>query len=219
MQFGVLGTGMVGRAIAGKLAARGHAVMMGARARDNPLAVQWAAGAGPAAAQGSFADAAAFAPILFNCVNGAHSLAALEAAGRENLRGKILVDIANPMDYARGDPPPLLYCNDDSLGERIQRAFPDLRVVKTLNTVGYPSMIDGSRIPGEHDMFMSGNDAAAKAAVAGLLRDEFAWARIIDLGDISTARGTEMLMPLFLRLWQTLGTFDFNIKVVVRPKM
>lgn len=215
MRFGVLGTGMVGRAIAGKLVARSHAVMMGARTRDSAAAAQWMAGAGPGAAQGSFADAAAFAPVLFNCVNGAHSLA---AAGHDTLRGKILVDIANPMDYSRGDPPPLLYCNDDSLGERIQRAFPDLRVVKTLNTVGFPSMIDGTRIPGEHDMFMSGNDAAAKAEVARLLREEFAWTSIIDLGDISTARGTEMLMPLFLRLWKTLGTFDFNIKVVARPK-
>lgn len=218
MQFGVLGTGMVGRAIAGKLVANGARVMMGARTRDTAKAVAWAAEAGPRAAQGSFADAAGFGDLLFNCVHGAHTLPALEAAGRDALRGKILIDIANPMDYAQGDPPRLLYCNDDSLGERIQRAFPDLRVVKALNTVGFPSMIDGTRIPGEHDLFMSGNDAAAKATVAALLREQFRWSSIIDLGDISTARGTEMLMPLFLRLWKTLGTFDFNIKVVVKPK-
>lgn len=218
MRFGVLGTGMVGRAIAGKLVSRGHPVMMGARERSNSAAAGWAAAAGGNGSAGSFSDAASFGEILFNCVHGAHTLEALEMAGQDALGGKILIDIANPMDYSKGDPPQLLFCNTDSLGERIQRAFPALRVVKTLNTVGYPSMIDGARIPGEHDMFISGNDPAAKATVSALLRDEFRWSRIIDLGDISTARGTEMLMPLFLRLWKTLGTFDFNIKVVSKPK-
>lgn len=218
MKFGVLGTGMVGRAIGSKLIALGHDVRMGARQRGNATATGWAAGAGAGASTGNFADAAAFGDILFNCVHGGHTLDALEAAGSVALRGKILIDIANPMDYAQGDPPQLLYCNDDSLGERIQRAFPELRVVKALNTVAYPSMIDGSRIPGGHDLFISGNDADAKATVTALLRDQFRWSSIIDLGDISTARGTEMLMPLFLRLWKTLGTFDFNIKVMVKPK-
>jgi len=175
MQFGVLGTGMVGRAIAGKLVSLGHRVTMGARTRDTPKAVDWAADAGPLAAQGSFADAAAFGNILFNCVHGGHTLAALDAAGRDALRGKILIDIANPMNYAQSDTPQLLYCNDDSLGERVQRAFPDLRFVKALNTVGYPSMIDGTRIPGDHDLFISGNNAAAKAQVSALLRDAFRW--------------------------------------------
>jgi len=218
MKFGVLGTGMVGRAIASKLVSRGHHVMMGTRALGNFTASEWAAAAGDNARAGSFAEAASFGDILFNCVHGAHTLEALESAGQAALRGKILIDITNPMDYSQGDPPLLLYCNDDSLGERIQRAFPEVRVVKTLNTVGFPSMVDGTRIPGEHDMFISGNDPAAKAAVSTLLRDEFRWSNVIDLGDISTARGTEMLMPLFLRLWKTLGTFDFNIKVVVKPK-
>lgn len=218
MKFGVLGTGMVGRAIANKLVSRGHHVMMGARARSNIPATEWAATAGNTARAGSFSEAASFGDILFNCVHGAHTLEALEAAGHDALRGKILIDIANPMDYSQGDPPLLLYCNDDSLGERIQRAFPEVRVVKTLNTVGFPSMVDGTRIPGEHDMFVCGNDVAAKAEVSLLLREEFRWSNVIDLGDISSARATEMLMPLFLRLWKTLGTFDFNIQVVVKPK-
>lgn len=213
MKIGVFGTGMVGSAIAGKLVELGHDVMMGSRTADNEKAVSWAKAAGERASNGTYADAAQHGEVLFNCTSGMASLDALEAAGAGNLKGKILVDIANPLDFSKGMPPMLGIVNDDSLGERIQRAFPDAKVVKTLNTVNCNVMVDPSRVPGEHDMFVSGNDAEAKARVTQILTEWFGWKNVIDLGDIGTARGTESYLPLWLRLWGALGSADFNIHV------
>lgn len=214
MKIGVLGTGMVGNAIASKLVAIGHEVRMGSRAAGGEKAVAWVKQAGKGASQGTFAEAAAFGELLFNCTAGSGSLDALQAAGAENLKGKILVDIANPLDFSKGMPPTLFVCNDDSLGERIQRAFPELKVVKALNTMNCEIMVNPARVPGDHDVFVSGNDAAAKARVTELLREWFGWKSVIDLGDITTARGTESFLPLWIRLWGALKTPDFNIKVV-----
>lgn len=215
MRIGVLGTGMVGRALVGKLVSLGHEVMMGARQAGNETAVIWADGAGMLASQGSFADAARFGEMIVNATNGAATLDALAAAGVENVAGKVLIDVANPLDTSRGMPPSLSVCNTDSLGEQIQRAFPDARVVKTLNTMNAEVMVDPGLVPGPHTVFVSGDDAAAKASAAELLRS-FGWPResILDLGDISTARGTEMYLTLWLRLWATLGAGHFNIQVV-----
>src|SRR3954470_2205060 len=135
MKLGVFGTGMVGSTIATKLAQLGHEVKMGSRAAGNAKAVEWAKAAGGKASQGTFADAAAFGEVLFNCTSGGASLAALQAAGATNLAGKVLVDVSNPLDFSKGMPPTLSVCNTDSLGEQIQRAFPDAKVVKALNTV------------------------------------------------------------------------------------
>src|SRR5919199_5873986 len=135
MRIGVLGTGMVGQTLATKLVELGHEVTMGARAAGNEKAAEWASGADEGAAEGSFADAAAHGELLFNCTAGTASLDALRAAGSEELRGKVLVDVANPLDFSGGLPPRLSVANDDSLAEQIQREFPDARVVKALNTV------------------------------------------------------------------------------------
>lgn len=214
MDIGIFGSGSVGRTIGAKLVTLGHRVKMGSRAANNEKAAAWVAQTGAGASQGTFADAAGLGEILFNCTAGVGSLDALQAAGAANMRGKILIDIANPLDCSKGMPPRLAIFGDDSLGERIQRAFPDVKVVKTLNTVNAQVMIDPARVPGDHDLFMSGNDAGAKQRVAELLRQWFGWRRIIDLGDISTARGTESYLLLWLRLWSTLKTADLNIKVV-----
>jgi 8-hydroxy-5-deazaflavin:NADPH oxidoreductase len=212
MTVGVLGTGMVGQAIAARLVDVGHEVMMGSRQAGNEAAVAWAQEAGDAGSEGSFADAAGFGEIVFNCTAGVASLDALAAAGEENLRGKVLVDVANPLDSSKGMPPTLAVCNDDSLGERIQAAFPEARVVKTLNTINCQVMVDPARVPGEHVVFVSGEDEEAKREVSGLL-ESFGWPqeRILDLGGISTARGAEMYLPLWLRLYGRVGTGDFNI--------
>lgn len=215
MKIGVLGTGMVGQAIATKLAELGHEVTMGSRRAGNETAVAWANDAGEAAAEGSFAEAAGHGELVVNCTSGVASLEALEAAGKENLSGKTLIDIANPLDASQGFPPTLAFCNEESLGERIQAAFPDARVVKTLNTMNCQVMVEPTRVPGEHAVFMSGDDDGAKREVGDLL-GSFGWpvGRIIDLGGIETARGTEMYLPLWLRLYSRLETGDFNIGVL-----
>lgn len=215
MKIGVLGTGMVGRAIGTKLVALGHKVMMGSRTADNEKALEWVASVGEGASRGTFADAAAHGELLFNCTGGEVSVDAIGSARAEDLAGKILVDVANPLDFSRGMPPTLFVFGTDSLGEQIQRAFPDARVVKTLNTVNCEVMVDPARVQGEHDVFVCGNDTAAKAGVAELLRS-FGWPddHIVDLGDISAARGVEAYLLLWLRLRGVTATGDFNIRVV-----
>ena len=150
-----------------------------------------------------------------NATNGAGSIAMLELAGEEHLAGKVLIDIANPLDFSQGRPPSLFVSNTDSLGEQIQRRFPEAKVVKALNTMNCEVMVDPSKVPGEHDVFLCGEDAEAKRQVAELL-ESFGWlaTRIRDLGGISSARGTEMYVALWLRLWGTVGTGYFNIAVV-----
>src|SRR5438270_12965293 len=162
MRVGVLGTGTVGTTIGTKLVELGHEVKMGSRSAGNEKAVEWAGGAGEGASEGSFADAASFGEIVFNCTAGTASLDALRSAGSDNLSGKVLVDVANPLDFSKGMPPTLSVCNDDSLGEQIQRELPDVRVVKALNTVNASIMVDPSQVPGSV-IFVCGNDDAAKA--------------------------------------------------------
>lgn len=194
MRIGVLGTGMVGRAISGKLAELGHDVKVGSRTESDGAVV--------------FADAAAHGEIVFNCTNGAASLEALGAAG--DLAGKVLIDVSNALDGSGG----LFVGNDESLGERIQAAFPTARVVKSLNTVNCGVMVDPGSLPGDHVVFVCGNDDEAKAQVTSLL-GEFGWPaeRVIDLGDIAAARAAEHYLLLWLRLWRAVGGPQFNIAV------
>jgi predicted dinucleotide-binding enzyme len=215
MKFGVLGTGVVGRALGSKLVALGHETMMGSRTADNADARTWADEAGPSASQGRFADAARFGDVVINATSGGASIDALSAAGSDNLAGKTLIDVSNPLDFSRGMPPTLSVCNDDSLAEQIQRTFPEARVVKTLNTMNCDVMVNPSLVPGSHTVFVCGGDAGAKAQVAGLLTG-FGWPAhdILDLGDLAAARGLEMYLPLWLRLWAATGTGHLNIKVV-----
>jgi len=215
MKIGVLGTGMVGKAIASKLVALGHEVMMGSRTSDNPKARTWAKTAGPKGRVGTFAETSAFGELVFNCTAGEHSIAALEMAGAASLAGKVLIDVANVLDFSGGRPPAVGVGTKDSLGEQIQRAFPDAKVVKALNTMNCDVMVDPTKVPGEHDVFICGEDGDAKAQVAGVLR-EFGWPaeHIVDLGGISAARGTELYVALWLNLWGVVGTGQFNIALV-----
>ena len=225
MNAGILGTGMVGRAIAARLVELSHNVVIGTRDPAAPLARTGTDRMGNAPFSdwleqntvvrlGSFAEAAGHGDIVVNATNGSASLAALEAAGAENLSGKIIVDISNPLDGSQGMPPSLFVSNTDSLAEQIQRAFPESKVVKTLNTVTARVMVYPQQIAqGNHTMFVSGNDAGAKVTVSELLRS-FGWQDIVDLGDITTARGMEMYLPLWLRLYGALGTPFINVRVV-----
>jgi len=216
MHVGILGTGTVGRTLSQALVDRGHEVRMGSRKAGNEKAVAWAEQAGPLASEGSFADAAAFGDFVINATSGAASLEVLEAAGAEQLAGKVLIDVANPLDMSKGMPPTLTVCNEDSLGEQLQRAFPDVRVVKTLNTVTASVMVQPDLVAGVHTVFVCGNEDAAKAQAIVLL-DELGWPpeSILDLGDITAARGTEMYMALWLRLWGATGTAVLNVEVRV----
>lgn len=212
MKIGVFGTGMVGQAIATKLAQLGHEVKMGARSATNEKAAAWAQANGAKASHGTFADAAAFGELLFNCTKGDGTLPALEAAGAANLKGKVLVDVANPLDFSKGFPPSLTVCNTDSLAEQIQRAYPDLKVVKSLNTMNANLMVNPALVPGEHDVFVNGNDEGAKVQVVEILKS-FGWKNIVDMGDLSTARGTEMLLPIWVRLYGRFQSPNFNFHI------
>jgi predicted dinucleotide-binding enzyme len=215
MKIAVLGTGVVGNTIATKLISLNHQVMMGSRTKNNEKAMAWVALAGNNSSEGTFSDAAAFGEIIFNCTSGGASIEVLKQAGEKNLNGKIIIDIANPLDMSKGMPPSLIpsLSNTNSLGEEIQKTFPSTKVVKTLNTMTCYLMVDSSKVPGEHDVFVSGNDKEAKEKVKEILKT-FGWKSSIDLGDITTARGTEMLLPVWLRLWGAFQSPMFNFKIV-----
>ncbi len=214
MKIGILGTGMVGSAIGTKLVSLGHDVKMGSRTNNNAKGAEWVKANGSKASQGTFADTAAFGEMLFNCTHGMASLDALKQAGAQNLKGKILVDVANSLDFSKGMPPSLAVCNTDSLGEQIQRAFPDAKVVKALNTVNCSLMVNPSAVKGDHDLFICGNDAQAKTKVVDILKNWFGWKSVIDLGDITGARATEMLLPIWVRLMGLYQSPNFNFKIV-----
>ncbi len=226
MKIAILGTGMVGQTLAAKLDGLGHDVVIGTRdvagtlARDTPDAMgnapyrTWAA-AHPRVRLETLPAAAAHGELVINALSGAGALAGLAAAGETNLANKILLDISNPLDFSRGMPPSLFVSNTDSLGEQIQQRFPATRVVKALNTVNAHLMVNPAQLAGaDHTMFVSGNDGDARRRVAGWLTEWFGWKDVIELGDITTARGTEMLLPLWIRTWGAVGTPMFGFRVV-----
>lgn len=231
MKIGIIGTGMVAQAIGAKLIELGQDVMHGTRdvaktlERTDPGPMgtppfgQWIK-QHPKAKLETFREAAAHGEILINATSGVASLAALDYASKGNLSGKILIDVANPLDFSEGFPPSLTVCNKDSLGEQIQRDFPKTKVVKTLNTMNCRVMVNPHLVPGNHTVFVCGNDASAKAKVSGYLSHWFGWKKenIIDLGDITNARGTEMILPIWVRLLGVLQNPMFNFHVVVGPK-
>jgi predicted dinucleotide-binding enzyme len=226
MKIAVLGTGMVGRAVAARLADLGHDVVVGTRdveatlgrtepdGMGNPPYAQWQH-EHPNVRLAALADAGAHGEVIVNATSGQVSQAALEGAGAGQLAGKVILDLANPLDFSQGRPPVLSVANTDSLAERLQAEFPDARLVKALNTMNAYVMVDPARLSGLHNVFVAGDDADAKETVKGLLR-AFGWAdeAIVDLGGIRAARGMEMFLPLWLSLYGVLGTGDFNIGIV-----
>ncbi len=228
-KIAIIGTGTVGQTFASRLVSLGHDVMMGTRNVAEKLASKATDAYGNApfgewhaenkdVKLGTFAEAAVFGEIILNVTQGANSISAFKLAGAENLNGKILVDIANPLDFSKGMPPSLIpeLSNTNSLGEEIQKTFPDTKVVKTLNTMWCGLMVNPALIGGgDHTNYICGNDADAKNAVKSLL-NEFGWKNenILDLGDISSARGTEAILPIWLRIWGATQNGAFNFKLV-----
>ncbi|MBV8300510.1 MAG: NAD(P)-binding domain-containing protein [Candidatus Dormibacteraeota bacterium] len=215
MQYGVLGTGVVGLTLGGRLIELGHEVRLGSRSADNEKASAWSAANGDRASHGTFSEAAEFGERVVNATSGAASIEALRLAGAEALRGKVLIDLANALDFSQGFPPVAGIALDDSLGERIQREFPEARVVKTLNTINVAVTVDPGSLPAEHAMFLCGDDATAKEEVRSLLLElGFAPGGIVDLGGIAQARGTELYVALWVRLMGLFGDARFNISIV-----
>jgi predicted dinucleotide-binding enzyme len=215
MKIGIIGTGMVGSTLGTKLVQLGHEVKMGSRTANNEKAAAWVKIAGAKASQGTFADAAAFGEIVFNCTKGEVSIKALKLAGEKNLDGKVLVDVANALDFSKGMPPILTpsLTNTTSLGEEIQKTFPGAKVVKALNTMNCVLMVNPKLVPGDHDLFICGNDVAAKTKVTEIVK-RFGWPDVLDMGDITAARATEMLLPIWVRLMMKYGNPNFNFKIV-----
>jgi NADPH-dependent F420 reductase len=220
MKIAVLGTGPVGRAVAGRLAGLGHEVAIGTRDPEGTAGREdYAAWTGEHDVRlTTFADAASHAELVVNASGGDVSLGILESAGADNLAGKVLLDISNPLDHSHGFPPRLFVKDDDSLAETIQRAYPDTRVVKTLNTMNNQVMVDPQRLGEDTTVFVSGDDPDAKTTVTELLRS-MGHTDVIDLGGLETARGAEMWLPLWIRINLALGGNDFNIKVVRGPSL
>lgn len=214
-KIGVLGTGVVGNTIAKKLVELGYDVMMGSRSKGNEKALAFVESTGGKAKEGTFADVARFGEVIFNCTKGEVTLQALQLAGLENLSGKTVVDLSNPLDFSKGMPPSLLpaVSNTNSLGEEVQKLLSTAHVVKTLNIVNCQVMVNAKQIGGDATMLLCGNDAGAKADVAAIL-NQFGWDDVIDLGGISAARGMEMLVPGWVGIMQALKTANFGFKVV-----
>jgi predicted dinucleotide-binding enzyme len=214
-KIAVFGTGVVGKTIGTKLIRLGYEVMMGSRTVTSEKAIAWVDASGKHASAGSFADAAAFGEIIFNCTKGEAALEIFKQAGIENFKNKIIVDISNPLDFSKGMPPSLIpeFTNTNSLGEEIQKLLPDADVVKTLNIVNYEVMVDPAKSGGDATMFISGNNADVKEKVKAIL-NQFGWKDIIELGDITTARGSEMLLPIWLRIYMATGNGNFAFKIV-----
>ncbi len=216
MKIAVFGTGNVGDTIGSKLIELGHSVMMGSRTANNEKALAFVAKHNTNASAGTFAEAALFGEMVFNCTAGMGSIAALTMAGEQNLNGKIILDLANSLDFSKGMPPSLAIVNTNSLGEEIQKTFPQSFVVKALNTMWCGLMVNPGLVNGgDHATFVCGNDTDAKGKVKELLKS-FGWAEknILDLGDITKARGTEMYLPLWLSIYGATNNGAFNIKIV-----
>ena len=225
MKIGIIGSGVVAQTLGTKLVDLGHDVVLGTRdpskldEKKNMAGTlrEWLAGvtkAGKKAKVATFQEAAAHGELLINATHGQASVEALKLANADKVGPKVLIDTANELDFSKGMPPGALASQNNCLAERIQAAFPNLKVVKSLNTIGSPVMVAPQALAGgEHTVFVSGNDTPAKAAVAELLKS-FGWKDVLDLGDISSARGPEMYMAMWIRLWGATGTGMVNVKVV-----
>jgi len=222
MKIGIIGSGVVAQTLGAKLIELGHDVVLGTRdpakldEKKNMAGTlrEWIVKTNKKGKVATFQEAAAHGDLLFNVTNGQASIEALKLAAADKVGTKVLIDTSNELDFSKGRPPGALASQDNCLGERIQAAFPNLKVVKSLNTIGAPVMVAPQALAGgEHTVFVSGNDTPAKAATAELLKS-FGWKDVLDLGDISSARGPEMYMAMWLRLWGATGTGMINVKVV-----
>ena len=222
MKIGIIGSGVVAQTLGSKLIGQGHDLILGTRDPNKlddkkmfgATLREWKSQNEGRAKIATFKEAAAHGELLINATGGQVSLEALKLAAADKVGAKVLLDVANELDHSKGMPPAVLASQERCLAEKLQAAFPNLKVVKTLNTIGAPVMVDPKALgSGDHTVFVSGNDAAAKGTVTALLKS-FGWTDVLDLGDISSARGPEMYMAMWIRLWGATKTGMLNIKVV-----
>lgn len=225
MRIGIIGSGVVAQTLGSKLIGLGHDLVLGTRdpnklddkkmfaATLREWKSQTEAG-GQTAKIATFKQAAAHGQLLINATSGLVSLDALKLAAADSVGPKVLLDVANELDFSQGMPPRVLASQERCLAEKLQSAFPNLQVVKSLNTISAPVMVDPQALGGgDHTVFVSGNDAAAKETVVALLRS-FGWTEVLDLGDLSSARGPEMYLAMWVRLYGATQTGQLNVKVV-----
>jgi hypothetical protein len=222
MKIGIIGSGVVAQTLGSKLIGLGHDLILGTRDPNKldekkmlgATLREWKSQTDGRAKIATFKEAATHGELLINATSGVVSLEALKLAAADQVGTKVLLDVANELDHSKGMPPAALASQERCLAEKLQAAFPDLKVVKSLNTIGAPVMVDPKAVGGgDHTVFVSGNDPDAKATVVALLKS-FGWTDVLDLGDLSSARGPEMYMALWIRLWGATKTGQLNIKVI-----
>jgi len=222
MKIGIIGSGAVAQTLGSKLIELGHDLILGTRDPNKlddkktfaATLREWKSQTEGRARIGTFKEAAAHGELLINATAGEVSLDALKLAAADKVGAKVLIDVANELDHSKGMPPVVLASHERCLAEKLQAACPNLKVVKALNTISAPVMVDPQALAGgDHTVFVSGNDAQAKATVTALLKS-FGWTDVLDLGELSSARGPEMYLAMWIRLWGATKTGQLNIKVV-----
>ena len=213
MRVGVLGSGEVGRRLAEGFCGRGHEVMIGSRDPDKAELRDWLSGDGSGIEAGSFEQAAAHGELIVLAVLGNAAEEAIAGAGPDNFRGKVVIDAMNPLDFSGGFPPKLSITGEDSLGERVQRALPDARVVKAFNTIGNPYFVDPSFSEGQPTMLIAGDDQEAKDTVRNVLTD-FGWSDTVDIGGIEGSRELEAICIVWVKIGGARGAWDHGFKLL-----
>jgi 8-hydroxy-5-deazaflavin:NADPH oxidoreductase len=213
MRVGVLGSGEVGRCLAAGFSGRGHEVMIGSRDPAKAELREWLAGDGSGIEVGTFAETAAHGELLVLAVLGNAAEEAIADAGLDNFRGKVVIDAMNPLDFSGGFPPKLSICGEDSLGERVQRALPDARVVKAFNTIGNPYFVDPSFSEGQPTMLIAGDDQEAKDTVRNVLSD-FGWSDTVDIGGIEGSRELEAICIVWVKIGGARGAWDHGFRLL-----
>ena len=211
VKVGVLGSGDVGKVLAGGFLKLGHEVRIGSRSPEKLQ--EWAAGAGNGASTGTFAEAAKFGDIIVLATHGEGTQSAVELAGAANFDGKVVIDATNPLDFSSGGPQLSIGFND-SLGERVQRWLPNARIVKAFNTVGNAHMIDPQFPGGPPTMFIAGNDADAKKLVTQV-SEAWGW-DVADLGGIEASRYLEPMCMAWVVYGIRTGSWNHAFKLLRR---
>jgi predicted dinucleotide-binding enzyme len=212
MKIGILGTGEVGQKLGSGFAALGHDVKMGTRDPKNEKVKAWVAKNGSRASAGTFAEAAGFGELTILATAWSGTENAIQLAKPRNLTGKIVIDTTNPLIFHENAPPGLALGRTDSAGEQVQRWLPEARVVKAFNIVGNAHMVNPQFPGGPPDMFICGNDQAAKAKVTEICA-AFGWP-VIDLGGIEGARLLEPLAMTWILHGLRSGTWNHAWKLL-----